>query len=516
MGDARAGEATGVKMDFWRYAGSPWLATLALLAASSGARAVEATRDWPQFGYDAQHSGFNRREDRLGPGNVAGLRMLFRVDLPAPTDGAPVYLEAPADSPDTGPLLFVTTRAGDLVALAAGDGSLAWVRHNPAGDCRINQGDQPCYTTSSPAIDPDRRYVYSYGLDGRVHKYRAASGEEIASLGWPQIATLKPDEEKGSSALAVATTLQGQRFLYVAHSGYLGDRGDYQGHITTINLASGEQTVFNALCSDLTVHLRERPDRPGCPAARAGIWARAGVVYAAGLGRIFATTGNGPFGPSGHNWGDTVLALHPDGTGAGGSPLDSYTPVDQAYLEDDDLDLGSTAPAILPAPAGSTVRHPALQGGKDGRLRLLDLDDLSGQGQPGHLGGEIGPPLAVPQGGMVLAAPAAWVDARDSTTWAFVATAEGLCGLRLEAGEGGEPTLVAAWTHSAGATSPVVANGVLYCAASGSVRALDPRSGRQLWGNGQIGGIHWQSPIVTAATLYICDNEGHLFAFTVP
>ncbi len=64
-------------------------------------------------------------------------------------------------------------------------------------------------------------------------------------------------------------------------------------------------------------------------------------------------------------------------------PLDSYTPGNFNQLDVTDQDLGTTALAMLPAPQGSNVRHLALQSGKDGLLRLLDLDNLSGQGGPG-------------------------------------------------------------------------------------------------------------------------------------
>ena len=50
------------------------------------------------------------------------------------------------------------------------------------------------------------------------------------------------------------------------------------------------------------------------------------------------------------NWGDSVLALNPDGTGANSQPLDSYTPTNYLDLFNGDLDLGSTAPALLPVP----------------------------------------------------------------------------------------------------------------------------------------------------------------------
>jgi hypothetical protein len=192
------------------------------------------------------------------------------------------------------------------------------------------------------------------------------------------------------------------------------------------------------------------------------------------------TTGNGTFDLANHDWGDSVFALNPDGTGTGGNPLDSYTPVDFQELQDGDVDLGSTAPAILP-PVTTTggAKRWAVQSGKDSKLRLLNLDNLSGQGGPGHIGGEVGPMIDVPQGGEVLTAPAVWVNPLDGTTWVFVANDSGISGLRLAVG--GTPSLQVKWTDTTGGTSPIVAGNVLFVAGSGKIRVLDPTTGHTLW-----------------------------------
>ena len=67
----------------------------------------------------------------------------------------------------------------------------------------------PNFTTSSPAVDPGRQVVYSYGLDGKAHKYQVGDGIEVTTGGWPQLATTKPSVEKGSSALAFASARSG-------------------------------------------------------------------------------------------------------------------------------------------------------------------------------------------------------------------------------------------------------------------------------------------------------------------
>ena len=475
-----------------------------------------APRDWLQFNYDPQHSGDNIAENLLSNRNVASLTRSFQVTLPGVADGAPVYLTGVKTPSGTRDLLFLTTKAGDIIALDAHTGAQVWIQHNPAGECFVNNGSVPCYTTSSPAIDPNRQYVYSYGLDGRVHKYQVSDGQEIISQGWPQVATLKPYDEKGSSALAFATDRNGATCLYVTNSGYLGDGGDYQGHVTAINLASGVQHVFNSLCSDQPVHFVSASSSPSCSQRQSGIWARPGVTYDPQTDRIYAVTGNALFDPTEHAWGDTVLALNPDGTGNSGSPVDSYTPRNYQQLQDSDTDLGSSVPALLPTLPGSRFSHLGLLVGKDGLLRLLNRDDLSGQGGPGHTGGEIGQPVSVPQGGVVRTQPAVWVNSTDRRTWVFVANDNGLAAFTLEASGDGTPSLQLVWQSRAGGTSPIVANGVLYYVSSAGIRALNPTTGEKLWEDATVAAFHWESPIVAGGTLYITDENGKLTAYGVP
>ncbi len=113
-----------------------------------------------------------------------------RTPIPAPgappaATGAPF---APAASPrssapyEMNDRLFLTTRAGYLVAVDAHSRqTVGSVQHGP-GSCRVDGGRLPCYTASSPAVDPNRRFVYSYRCHGRpgtnfiliaVHPYSA-------------------------------------------------------------------------------------------------------------------------------------------------------------------------------------------------------------------------------------------------------------------------------------------------------------------------------------------------------
>jgi hypothetical protein len=480
--------------------------------------------DWLQFGGNPQHSGNNTSETALTAANVSSLASMYTAPLPSTADGAPVFLEDVTTPLGVKNLLFVTTKDGWIVALDAQTGTTVWSHQNGPGGCKINNGSSDCYTTSSPVIDPNRLYVYSYGLDGNVHKYQVGDGTPITTGGWPALATFKGYDEKGSSALSTATSA-GVTYLYVTHGGYPGDAGDYQGHVTAINLANGAQKVFNTTCSDQPAHMHPVGGgvSPTCPSAQDAIWSRPGVIYDAGTDRVFMATGNAFNGTAGQfdgntNWGESVIALHPDGTGGtgaiAGKPLDSYTPTTHVNLDIGDADVGSTAPAILPVPATSAIQHLAVQGGKDSTLRLLNLQNLSGQGGPGNVGGEVaGSIIGVPQGGQVFSQPAVWVNPADASTWIFVVNSSGASGMRLNFDAGGNPSLAPQWHNGQSGTSPVIANNMVFFVGGSTVRALDPLSGTQLWSAASGGGTHWQSVIVANRMVFVADQAGHLNGF---
>ena len=102
-------------------------------------------RDWSQFNYDSGHSGTNSDEQALDRANVSTLQMFFQVHLPGVVDGAPV-LWANDSSRRSNHYLFFTMTNGTLVA-TSGDGTIRWQTAAPAG---------PRWTTSSPALDPNR------------------------------------------------------------------------------------------------------------------------------------------------------------------------------------------------------------------------------------------------------------------------------------------------------------------------------------------------------------------------
>jgi outer membrane protein assembly factor BamB len=462
-----------------------------------------ASADWTQFGFDASGTRSNPAEAEIQASNVAGMHLVWRFKLPDIADSTPAYLHS-LHFPDgtERDVLYLTTKSGSLVALDADSGRLLWRKTNPTFDPNK-------MTTSSPFADPTHNVVYSYGLDGKVHKYDAITGEEVREGGWPVTITTMKLSEKESSALNAANG-----FLYVTTASFGGDAPPYQGHLVVIDLSNGTAHVFNTICSDLT-HLLA----PGeCRGNGAGIWARPGVVVEPGSGNILLTTGNGPYGANkgGHDWGDTVLVLSRDGT----QLLDTYTPPEPNDLYMQDLDLGSSDPALLPTIPASKTPDMAVQAGKEGVLRLLNRQDLSGQGGPGHVGGEL-QTVDAPGHCPVLTQPAVWTDPNGGAVWVIVASNCALGGYRVTVAANGTPTLRPVWSIGSGTTSPLVAGNIVFAATTGNkeILAVDPSSGRKLWSSrqaqvgGSIGYTHWESPIVVNGRLYCTDENAEVMAY---
>jgi len=502
-----------------------------LILLSSSAIAAAAA-DWPQFGYDQAHSGYNSAEN--GYSTATGNTLLHHYGLPSAADSAPIYLSDVVTATGTKNVLFVVAKSGTLLALDADSGTLnlLWSKQ-PTGAGTL--------TTGSPVIDPNRQYVYAYGHDGKVHKYQVGDGGEVTTTCaansydcWPEVSTLKPDVEKSASALGIAT-VGGTNYLYSVMDGYIGDAGDYQGHITTINLASGAQKVFNTLCSNKAVahfDASGSASATDCSTQRNGIWGRPGAIYDAGTNRVFIATGNGPYAPANFNWGDSVVALNADGSGgSNGNPVDSYTPSTFANLQGTDADLGSASLALVPAPAGSTYTHLGVIAGKDDCVRLIRLDNMSGQGGPGHSGGSL-PSQRLDinvsatncddtsasggadggTNGEIRAQPAVWVNPADASTWVYVSNRGSTLAAYQVTLSAGLPSLTQRWTAAAG-TSPIITNGTLYYLTGSKLTALDPVSGTLIWQSAALGGIHWQSPIVVNGRIYVIDNTSQLWTY---
>jgi outer membrane protein assembly factor BamB len=453
-------------------AGTP--ATTASSPSAFTARVPDG--DWLQFNYDAQRTGVGPAETGITAGDIGRLRLRL-VHLDGTVDASVIQLHNVSVRGRRRDVLIMTTTYGRTIALDASTGQKLW-EFVPA-DISSYEGSAQI-TTATPTADPDRAYVYATSPDGYVRKLAVANGHQV----WAARMTLSPVREK----LASPPTVEGSSLIVVT-DGYYGDAPPYQGHVASLSLATGRiQHVFNTLCSN-----RRFIQVPStCGGSDSAIWGRAGAVLVPGSGDILVSTGNGPFNGS-TDWGDSVLELAPYATGL----LHNYTPTDQEQLSSGDQDLGSTSPALLPDPGGPPL---AVQGGKDGLLKLLNLDRLDGTSGPAgpRTGGAV-QTLPTPGGDQMFTAPVVWVSLGQ--THLFVADGSGTAEYVLHSGP--RPRLVPGWSNGTAGTSPVLAGGLLYVYdPGGALNVYSPASGRLLDSFSAPGG-HWNSPIVVGGRIVL-------------
>jgi outer membrane protein assembly factor BamB len=455
--------------------------------AGNASAAPIPNADWTRFAFDAQRSGVGPADTGITARNVGTLRART-VHLDGTVDSSPIELAAVSVRGRSRDVVVVTTTYGRTIALDARTGGQLWEYVPPS--IGGYQGSAQ-FTTATPVADPDRKHIYVATPDGRIRKLVLATGHEVRSARWPATITYDATHEK----IAAALNLTG-KYVVAVTGGYYGDAPPYQGHVVLIDRRSGRLLhVFNTLCSDRRVLIVPS----SCGSSASAIWGRAGAVVEPDSGRILVATGNGPFNGR-SDWGSSVLELSPDATVL----LHNWTPTNQDQLSSSDTDIGSSAPAVLPAVGG---RPLAVQGGKDGILRLLDLarPNGTGGGAGPRLGGEL-QRIATPGSGPLFSAPAVW--SQGGRTLVFVADESGTGAYLL--GGGARPRLSVAWNNGTPGTSPVVAGGLLYVydQQGGRVVIYQPQSGRVLRSLPAASG-HWNSPIVVGGRVIIPEGNAN-------
>ena len=396
-----------------------------------------------------------------------------QVAIDGTVDASAIYLHGATVHGRAHDVLFVTTSYGKTLAIDAADGTILWRYTPPGSGCRWPGRDRSRHRRRWPIRGAND--IYAASPDGHVQKLAVEDGHAL----WSTAITLLPQREKIASPLNFA-----RGHVIATTGGYIGDASPYQGHVALLNAASGQlQHVWNSLCSDKTGLI----DPSSCSESGSAIWGRAGAVIDTTTGNILVATGNGRW--DGHtNWGDAVVELDPDAA----QMLANYTPSNTDALDASDADVGSTSPVLL---GGGYVA----QGGKDRRIRLLDLSQL--RGATPHKGGEV-QVVSTPSGANLFTAPAALHGATD--TWMFAADGDGTAAWTLS-GDALRPM----WKNGNAGTSPVVAGGLLYVYnPHGGLRIYEATTGKALT-TLECGPGHWNSPIVADGRIVLPEGSSN-------
>jgi len=333
---------------------------------------------------DNFRTGQNLKETTLTLTNVNSTQfgLIFKLSVDGHIFAQPLYVgSVNILGQGTHNVVYVGTENDSVYAFDA-DGSpttpLWHTSFTGTGAVAVPCGDTPACVisptigiTGTPVIDGTSKtlYVVAFTKESgtyyqRLHALDITSGVEkfgpiviqasVAGTGSGSVGgtvDFTPVVQNQRSALLLSNGV-----VYIAWSSF-GDVGEYHGWVMGYSASTLAQvSVFN--------------DTPN--GSKGGIWHSAGGVSADSSGNVYLITGNGSFdvNTGGVDYGDSFLRMT-----STLSVSDYFTPDNQLRLDDDDLDLGSSAGLILPKQSGS-YPDEITGADKQGTIYLVDRDNM--------------------------------------------------------------------------------------------------------------------------------------------
>ncbi|HVC71246.1 MAG TPA: choice-of-anchor D domain-containing protein [Acidimicrobiales bacterium] len=367
------------------------VAVTALIVVTSGIVATGALAGSPPNvitgAYDNLRSGWDPNEPNLSPSDVqsASFGQVFTRQLKGSVYAQPLVVNG---------TVIVTTEKARAYGLNATTGKVQWRRHfgKPLLSSTISCGDltPDLGSTSTPVVDPSTDTIY---MTVRLQKGKGAANnhtwmEAISAAtgknrpGFPVEISGTPDNTPGVP-FAGASQLQRPALLLLGGVVYAAFSSDCDNP-TYRGIVVGVSTTTHSV----TTMWSDEAGAGTSPNSQAGIWQSGGGIVSDGPNRIFVTTGNGIAPPPSAGTdppptlSESVVALT---IGSNGklTPTDYFAPSNAPTLDQNDQDFGSGGPIALPSAYFGTSSDPNLliQDGKDGRIYLLDRDNLGGRSQ---------------------------------------------------------------------------------------------------------------------------------------
>ena len=349
------------------------------------------------YHYDNMRTGQNTSETFLTPANVNSTKFgklgSFVVD--GRVDAQPLYLSN-VTIPGVGVrnVLYVVTENGAVFAFDADSvngntTSPLWMKstqlpgETASDDRGCGQVTPQIGVTSTPVIDRSRGVIYLVAVSKdsggkyhhRLHALDLTTGNEM--LGGPTAITASyPGSGAGSSGGNVVFDPS----QYNERSGLLEVNGTIVtvwGSHCDIGAYTSWAMTFSAGTLQQTGVLNLVPN-----GSDGGIWMAGGAPASDAAGSVYFIIGNGTF--------DTTLNAGFPAQGDCGNCfakisvpsialLDYFTPRNTVMLSDDDFDLGSGGPLLLPdlTDANGTTRHLAVASGKENAsIYVVDRENM--------------------------------------------------------------------------------------------------------------------------------------------
>lgn len=359
---------------------------------------------------DLARTGLNDTETQLTPAdvNVSSFGKLFSYTVDGQVYAEPLYVSSLAiPGKGTRNVVFVATENNNVYAFDAdspsGSGGMLWkvnlgtpatlpnpTIYPPGG--RYGPNISPHMgITGTPVIDlaSNTMYVDAFTNDSgtifnhRIHALDLTTGQDkvtpvVVAATYPgngvesdgTTVTYDPTRQLQRPALAL---LNGT--VYVSY-GSFSDGDPYHGWVLGFDASTLQlQSAYNDTPNLLTI--------PAGPHADEGAFWQAGAGPSSDGSNLYLMSGNGDFDtnlnangfPTLQDYGDSFIKLSTASSTL--TVSDYFTPFNQQALSDQDQDLGSAGPMVLPDSVGSAA-HPHLLVGcaKSGTIFLIDTSNM--------------------------------------------------------------------------------------------------------------------------------------------
>ncbi len=327
---------------------------------------------------DNVRDGVNLNETTLNLANVNSRQFgkLFAQHVDGQIYAQPLYVPNLTVGGHRHNVVFVATE-NDTVYAFDGDTSQAalWKKHlATAVSNNDEEGIKPLLgITSTPVIDTSTgtMYVLTDGME---------SGHKVFRLHALNVAT---GAEKFGGPVVVSGTVDG--------SGRDSDHGHitletscYQRDGLALNPASNDVYISFGHCSHgwvlaydkaslrQTAIVNMTPDGAG-----GGLWGGTPAIDET-TGDVYLLSGV-DIGDPAPDYNDSAMRLQ-----SNLHILDYFKPSNEAWLRQNDADLGSGSPIVMPENS-SHYPHELIGGGKDGRVFVINRDDMGGYQQTDHV-----------------------------------------------------------------------------------------------------------------------------------
>jgi len=400
------------------------IACLAVLSISIPVLSISAHSQTPMYTYhnDSTRSGLNSNETLLTPANVNQNQFgkLFAQNVDGYVVAQPLYYpNVSIPGLGTHNVVFVVTQHDSVFAFDANNNQgsnsapLWQLSLLPAGATTVPISNQGCGAVTkfneigimgTPVIDSSTGtlYVVAKTLESgnyvfRLHALDVTNGQE--KFNGPAVISASSTGPSGVINFNGFVQLQRPALLLVNGAVYVafGSNG-------CDKFAHGWVIAYNA--GDVQQQLGAFNTTPdyAFSTVEGSIWQGGAGLAADTNGNVYFMTANGDFDVNlgGSDYADSFVELTLGTSGLGVTGF--FTPNNELNMEQNDLDLGSGGPLLLPDQSGTSTPHLLVGVGKTGTIYLLNRDSMGGFNSTDQVVQEI--PNGIPQA--FFGVPAYW------------------------------------------------------------------------------------------------------------